>query len=388
VATDGQVLTGGGAGSTRGSAKNTEKTRSFSLRLCIVHHEESGAAPAAPFHGGPELTKPASRRSFLSLSGRDVTNSGKDTKTGSGRASQSAYAPDDVVAERFVVVRQLGAGGLGEVYEVMDQALGAAVALKVLRPDVSTDPVLLERFRREIQNARRITHPNVCRVFDLGIDRAGARQRFFVTMEVLAGESLASYLAARPALTTAEALPLLSQLAAGLQAAHDAGVIHRDLKPANVMIAPGEGDARRVVVTDFGMAISVDQLDLGLTDTWELIGTPEYMAPEQTKRGSATPATDVYALGLIAYEMLTKQRPFSPEATPIAAVVKRRYEPPRPLRALLPDVDAAWDAAIARCLEAEPSKRFQRPAELIAALGAGEAPRERGRFRLSRKPRG
>jgi serine/threonine protein kinase len=326
-----------------------------------------------------------------------VTKTGGQSKRDQGSSSRTVFSSGELIAERFLVVRLLGAGGLGEVYEVTDQALGGPVALKILAPSVSTNPVLLERFRREIQNARRITHPNVCRVFDLGIHRASRQHRFFVTMEVLPGESLAAYLGPRPALTPAEALPLLTQLAAGLQAAHDSGVIHRDLKPANVMFLPVEFAARRVVITDFGLAISVDQLDLGLTDTWELIGTPEYMAPEQTKRGSATPATDVYAMGLIAYEMLTKQSPFDAEATAIATVVKRRYEPPRPLRRVRPDVEPAWEAAIARALEAAPARRFQRPAELVEALGGGgpstggpgqdpaDPAAERGRFRLRRK---
>jgi serine/threonine protein kinase len=302
-----------------------------------------------------------------------TTKTGQDAATSGGARAAGAFAPGDLIAGRFLVGRLLGAGGLGEVYEVTDQALGTVVALKVLSSSVATDPVMLERFRREIQNARRITHPNVCRVFDLGIHAASDQHRFFVTMEVLPGESLAAYLQPRPALTTAEALPILTQLAAGLQAAHDSGVIHRDLKPANVMLLPDP--VRRVVITDFGLAISVDQLDLGLTETWELLGTPEYMAPEQTKRGSATPATDVYALGLIAFEMLTKDSPFAPEATPLATVVKRRYEPPRPLRQVRKDIDPAWDAAIARCLEADPTRRFQRPADVIAALDP-HAPRK------------
>lgn len=305
------------------------------------------------------------------------------TTTGSKKsedaASRPGYAPGALIAERFLVTQLLGAGGLGEVYEVMDQALGSAVALKVLRPSVATDPVLMERFRREIQNARRITHPNVCRVFDMGIDRSGDQHRFFVTMERLAGQTLASYLAPRPPLTTAEALPLLTQLATGLQAAHDSGVIHRDLKPGNIMLVPAEGGAPRVVITDFGLAISVDQLDMGLTETWEMLGTPEYMAPEQTKRGTATPATDVYALGLIAYEMLTKEGPFEPESTAIATVVKRRYEPPRPLRQALPDIEAAWDETLARCLEPDPTRRFQRPAAVVAALGRGRGARKPAR---------
>jgi eukaryotic-like serine/threonine-protein kinase len=311
-----------------------------------------------------------------------VTDQGGNSTTDSTKASPAAFSSGDLIAERFQVVRLVGSGGLGEVYEVVDQALGNPVAIKVLKSAVSTNPVTLERFRREIQNARRITHPNVSRVFDLGVDRSGQQHRFFVSMEMLAGESLASHLASRPALTLAEALPVLTQLAAGLQAAHDSGVIHRDLKPANVMLVPAEAAAPRVVITDFGLAISVDQLDLGLTETWELIGTPEYMAPEQTKRGAATPATDVYALGLIAYEMIAKARPFDPEATPIATVVKRRYEPPRPLRQVLPDVEPAWEEAIARCLEADPARRFQRPAAFIAAL---DAPRPRRRLRLPGK---
>jgi serine/threonine protein kinase len=304
-----------------------------------------------------------------------TTKTGQDAG-GGGSAATGTFTAGELIAGRFLVVRLLGAGGLGEVYEVTDQALGTSVALKILSPSVATDPVMLERFRREIQNARRITHPNVCRVFDLGIHPASDQHRFFVTMEVLAGESLAAHLQPRPALTPAEALPILTQLAAGLQAAHDSGVIHRDLKPANVMLLPDP--ARRVVITDFGLAISVDQLDLGLTETWELLGTPEYMAPEQTKRGSATPATDVYALGLIAFEMLTRRSPFDPEATPLATVVKRRYEPPKPLRQLRKDVDAAWEAAIGRCLEADPTRRFQRPADVIAAL-EGRPPRKAGR---------
>jgi serine/threonine protein kinase len=309
--------------------------------------------------------------------GQTTTSTGPDATSEDSSGGRLTFAPGDLIAGRFLVVRLLGAGGLGEVYEATDQALGTPVALKVLGASVAKDPVMLERFRREIQNARRITHPNVCRVFDLGIHPAADQQRFFVTMEVLPGESLGAYLRSRPALSTAEALPILTQLAAGLQAAHDSGVIHRDLKPANVMLMP-EPAARRVVITDFGLAISVDQLDLGLTETWELLGTPEYMAPEQTKRGSATPATDVYALGLIAFEMLTKQRPFDPEATPLATVVKRRYEPPRALRQVRKDIEPAWDAAVARCLEADPTRRFQRPSEVIAALGA-PPPRKSGR---------
>ena len=213
----------------------------------------------------------------------------------------------------------------------MDQALGGTVALKTLKHGVAKHPVLLERFRREAQNALRVTHPNVCRIRDIGIHEQRGQKRFFLTMELLEGESLAVNLAGRPPLSTAEALPIVTQIAEGLQAAHDSSVVHRDLKPGNVMLlppAPGR-DVPRAVITDFGLAISEEQISLGLTESSELIGTPEYMAPEQTEPGSAAPAIDIYALGLIAFEMLTKQRPFATGATPIETMLLRRRETPR-----------------------------------------------------------
>jgi len=290
--------------------------------------------------------------------------------TNSDRESghETAFLQGDLVGERYRIVRLVGAGGTGEVYEAVDQALGGAVALKTLKQGFSNQPVLLERFRREIQNARRVTHPNVCRIFDMGVHRVGKQQRFFLTMELLSGESLAAYLAEREALSSAAALPLLTQIAAGLQAAHDSGVMHRDLKPGNVVLTAGP--PLRAIITDFGLAISIEQVGMGLTESSELIGTPEYMAPEQIEPSSVTPAADIYALGIIAYEMLAKHPPFEPGGTPIATVLKRRHESPRPLRQLVPGVDPVWEAAILRCLEREPERRFQRPADFIAALVA------------------
>ncbi|HXJ20825.1 MAG TPA: serine/threonine-protein kinase [Polyangia bacterium] len=311
--------------------------------------------------------------------------------TNSDRESghETAFSPGDLVGERYRIVRLVGAGSTGEVYEAIDQALGGAVALKTLKQGFSNQPVLLERFRREIQNARRVTHPNVCRIFDMGVHRVRKQQRFFLTMELLSGESLAAYLAEREALSSAEALPLLTQIAAGLQAAHDSGVTHRDLKPGNVVLVAGPPP--RAIITDFGLAISVEQVGMGLTESSELIGTPEYMAPEQIEPSSVTPAADIYALGIIAYEMLAKHPPFEPGGTPIATVLKRRHESPRPLRQLVPGVEPAWEAAILRCLEREPERRFRRPADFIAALTSPpEGPPERDGWvrRATRKLRG
>ena len=314
-----------------------------------------------------------------------TSSNGDRTNGDADSTARGTFAVGDLVSDRYQIGRLVGSGSTGEVYEATDQGLGVKVALKTLKHAVSKHPVLLERFRREIQNARKVTHLNVCRIFDMGVHKVGKQQRFFLTMELLAGESLAVHLAKRAPYSTDEALPILTQIASGLQAAHDSGVVHRDLKPGNLVMLPGEaGGPMRAVITDFGLAISVEQVGLGLTESSELIGTPEYMAPEQTEPGSATPATDVYALGIIAYEMLTKRRPFDNAATPIATVLKRRHEAPRPLRQLLPDIDPKWEAAIVlRALAREPERRFQRPLDFIAALTSGSppSPSESGRWR-------
>jgi serine/threonine protein kinase len=169
------------------------------------------------------------------------------------------------------------------------------------------------------------------------------------------------------------------QLCAGLQAAHEAGVIHRDLKPGNVMFADPSpsGPGERLAITDFGLALSDEQQDLRLTESGELLGTPEYMAPEQAEPGEMTPATDVYALGLILYEMLTKRQPFAAAVTPLATVLRRRHDPPDPLRQHLPDADPVWESIINRCLEREPQDRYQSAGEVAAAL-EGRFPPEPG----------
>jgi eukaryotic-like serine/threonine-protein kinase len=302
-----------------------------------------------------------------------LTNSSGDVTHHDGPppSDGQTFAPNDVLARRYRIVRLIGTGGTGEVYEAVDTSLGVSVALKTLKPNLAGDAIQLERFRREIQNARKVTHFNVCRIFDIGQHSANGRDRFFLTMELLAGRSLAQRLSSGPAYGTEEALEIAVQIGDGLQAAHDAGVVHRDLKPANIMLlAPPTGKlAPRAVITDFGLALSDEQGDIRLTQSGDLVGTPEYMAPEQSELGPAMPATDVYAFGLILYEMLARRRPFDAEATPLATVLKRRREPPRPLTEVLPKIEPAWATAIGRCLERQPDRRFQRPAEVVAALG-------------------
>jgi serine/threonine protein kinase len=307
-----------------------------------------------------------------------------------------AFKPGDQVASRYMIVRLIGDGGTGEVFEALDTALGVAVALKTLKPAVAGNAVQLERFRREIQNARKVTHPNVCRIFDMGIQSGSGHDRFFLTMELLGGISLAERLDRGHAFSPEAALPVMAQLAEGLDAAHAAGVVHRDLKPGNIMLlpAPAAPGGERAVITDFGLAVSEEQSDMRLTQSDELVGTPDYMAPEQAESGPAMPATDIYALGLILYEMLSKRLPFDAAGTALATVLLRRRAPPRPLHEVAPDVPAAWEAAILRCLEREPSQRFASAGELVAALekglggGPGGAPDGTGFLgRLARKLR-
>jgi eukaryotic-like serine/threonine-protein kinase len=298
-----------------------------------------------------------------------LTNSSDAGETNG--SARSAFAPGDVVAARYKIERLIGSGGTGEVYEALDTALGVSVALKALKPSVAGSAVQLERFRREIQTARKVTHPNVCRIFDIGIQNGSAGlNRFFLTMELLIGPSLADRLEQGDRYVPEEALPIAAQIADGLDAAHAAGVIHRDLKPANIMLLPPPTGrfAQRAVITDFGIALSEDQSEMRLTESDELVGTPEYMAPEQAEPGPATPATDIYAFGLILYEMLSKRQPFETSGTALATVLLRRHSPPRPLREVAPDAPAAWEAAIHRCLEREPARRFASAGAAVAAL--------------------
>lgn len=298
----------------------------------------------------------------------------------------STLAPGDVLADRFEIVRLLGRGGMGTVYEAHDRELDSSVAVKVLRPEIARGASAQDRFRREIHLARQVTHPNACRIFDLGLH---GKTLLFLTMELLEGETLAARLKREGAWSPEAALPIVEQVVAALSEAHRVGVIHRDLKSANVMLVP-DGEGVRAVVTDFGLAIS-KQSGEGRTEhitrTGELLGTPAYMAPEQLERGRTTKATDVYALGLLIYEMMTGELPFSGD-TPISSALQRlRQKAPSP-RQRVPELDRLWERTILRCLEREPEERFQSPGEVVAAL-KGETvplrwtPRRKRRWALS-----
>ncbi len=282
----------------------------------------------------------------------------------------------ELLARRFRIVRFIAAGGMGEVYEAEDTVLGERVALKTLRPELARREDSVRRFTREIQLARRVTHRNVCRIYDLfrhDPERDGGPQRelLFLSMELLEGETLAERLAREGRLEPAEAARIAGEAALGLAAAHRIGVVHRDLKPSNVMLVP-EAGGERVVVTDFGLARlqSGASTEASLTVEGVVVGTPDYMAPEQVAGERIAPATDVYALGVVLYEMVTGERPFTGDS-PLSIAVKRLREMPRPPRTVAPEVPPELERVILRCLARNPRARYRDAAEVAAALGAG-----------------
>lgn len=277
----------------------------------------------------------------------------------------------ELVSGRFRIVSFLGAGGMGEVYEADDLLLHGHVALKTLPALMADDEAAIERLKREIALARRVTHPNVCRVFDVDQHEASSGGVItFFTMELLKGETLAERLRHRGRMTTSAAYPLVKQMAAALTAAHAAGVVHGDLKPGNVILVPNQDQSDRAVVTDFGLALRATTDSMATTTMTGGNpggGTPDYMAPEQIELRRATYATDIYALGTVAYEMITGKLPFEADA-PLDLALKKLRHPPRALHEHVSKLDPRWEAAIHRCLERDANARFKTPEEFSRAL--------------------
>jgi len=286
----------------------------------------------------------------------------------------SVFADGQIVSGRYRIVRFLNRGGMGEVYEAEDQDLKERVALKTLLPAIATDARMIARFKQEIQLSRKISHPNVCNVHDLArhpADGSSPDTTLFLTMEFLPGETLSAKLEREGRMACDAALPLLQQMADALEAAHRAGVIHRDFKPSNVMLVPSP-EGPRAVVTDFGLARSfVPSGETTATRTEGVAGTLDYMAPELLAGQSASAASDVYALGMVAYKMATGALPFSSD-TPLAGAILRSKVPVPSPRTFVPDLDPKWERAILHALDGDRMRRFSRPAHFIAAL-RGEA---------------
>ncbi len=281
------------------------------------------------------------------------------------------------VADRFTVLRFIAEGGMGEVYEARDEVLGERVALKFLSHRNLGDENVTRRFRREIQLARKVTHPNVCRVYDVYQHHAqvpGTQQSVpvaFVTMELLSGETLEDRIQKGGKLSETEAMPVIVQMCRALQAAHEAGIIHRDFKSNNVMLVPGRDEGRqRVVVTDFGLARSMvpnDPSRTPLTADSLILGTADYMSPEQIRGDPVSPKSDLYSLGVVMFEMLTGGKPYN-APNPMQLLVKRVSEPPARPSELTPGISPAWEAVIMSCLAEDPGERPASAEDVVQSL--------------------
>ena len=301
-----------------------------------------------------------------------------------GSAPGSSLTPGAAFGSRYRILRQLGAGGMGVVYQAWDDELGVAVALKVIKPEVSADPRVAaeveHRFKRELLLARQVTHKHVVRIHDIG-EMDGIK---YLTMPFIEGRDLANVLRDEGRLPVARALQIARQVAEGLAAAHEAGVVHRDLKPENVMI-DADGHA---VIMDFGISRSESTAGATMTRTatGAIVGTMEYMAPEQANGQRTDHRADIYSFGLILYDMLAGRSRVAKAGTAIAELMERLHVPARPLPAAAPSLPAV-DAIIARCTQPDPAKRYQTAAELLAALnllGADGQPLRRARVLSAR----
>jgi serine/threonine-protein kinase len=339
--------------------------------LAAVDGKEGISAPAASgpahdavtFDGTPDAAAVGAAPSDAMMRTPAASAAGRATARTvgkvevAGRRSDDGLEPGALLAGRYRIVALLGRGGMGEVYRADDLKLAQAVALKFLPRALERDPGRLGRFLNEIRTAREVSHPNVCRVYDVGeVDG-----RHFLSMEYIDGEDLASLLRRIGRLPSDKALDIARQLCAGLAAAHDKGVLHRDLKPANVML-DGRGKVR---LTDFGLA------EVAGSENGDLAGTPGYMAPEQFAAQPASVQSDVYALGLVLYEVFTGKRVFAADTL---AELRRLHEESRPpsLTSAVHDIDPAVERVILRCLEKDPHNRPASAIAVAAALPGGD----------------
>ena len=277
----------------------------------------------------------------------------------SSEVDEGRFLPGTLLGGRYRIIGLLGRGGMGEVYRATDLALGQSVALKFLPEEAAQDQRLLERFHGEVRIARQVSHPNVCRVYDIG----QAERMPFISMEYVDGEDLSSLLLRIGRLPAVKALETARKLCAGLAAAHDRGIIHRDLKPQNIMMNK-RGD---VVIMDFGLAAIADQLSGAEVRN----GTPAYMAPEQLRGAEVTAKSDIYALGLVLYELFTGKRPY--DAKTVQAMLRQQESAQlTSMTSIAADIDPGVEKAIRRCLDPDPARRPANVLSVAAALPGGD----------------
>ncbi len=270
-----------------------------------------------------------------------------------------------IFAGRYLIIEELGRGGMGQVYRAIDKLINDEIALKLIRPEIAADEKTLERFGRELKIARKIVHKNVGRMHDLAEDRGS----HFITMEYVPGQDLKGLMRQTGRLTVSKAIALTKQICEGLGEAHRLGIVHRDLKPGNIMI-DREGNAR---IMDFGIALTAAGEKAGDVGRW--VGTPAYMSPEQLEGLDVDRRADIYALGILLFEMLTARRPYVGE-TPASVALKQKSEAPPDPQTLNPEIPPPLARVILRCLERNPDKRFPDAEALRAELDRIEAGRD------------
>jgi tetratricopeptide (TPR) repeat protein/predicted Ser/Thr protein kinase len=291
----------------------------------------------------------------------NLTESSAQVRTLSGEFAHPApmLRLGTVLAQRYEILQQLGEGGMGAVYKARDRELDRLVVVKIIRPELARSPETLQRFKQELILARQVTHKNVIRIYDWG-EADGVK---FLTMEYVDGTDLKMLIREQGKFAPAEAVRVMQQICRALDAAHSEGIIHRDLKPSNVMI-----DAQgKVRVMDFGLAQSYETV--GLTLTGALVGTPEYMAPEQAKGEPPDTQSDIFAAGLIFYELLTGKAPY-PADNPLQSLMKRTHQRALPVSHLDNSISLVLSSIVSRCLEADRNNRYRSGAELLSDLEA------------------
>ena len=284
-------------------------------------------------------------------------------------APEPLLSPRQVLAGRFCIIRLIARGAMGVVYEARDEERQTLVAVKTIDRRLAADSAAMDRLRGEVLLVRRLRHPTVCRFLEVYALRTQAGEPLhFLTRDLISGVSLGERMAKRGPFREAEAFPLLLEMAEALSAAHALGLVHRDFKPSNVLLVSHEDALRteKVVVTDFGIGRALlpdrrrteplPQLAVDLLDSLD------HLAPEQLGGGAVTPATDVYALGVVLHQMVTGRLP---SVHPLGPLADSSVVPPE---ALVPELEGRWNDTILRCLERTPGRRFQDPREVVAAL--------------------
>ena len=347
---------------------------------------ESGAPVYRPDAGAQTLTPPPSSSDSPTLvpesSSADTPTLVPESSSAAGQTGAGVSTageawgaggpqPGAVLGNRYEILQALGEGGMGTVYKARDRELDRLVALKVIRPDLARNPAIIQRFKQELILARQVTHRNVVRIFDLG-EADGIK---FITMEFIEGKDLRSLLLEHKKFSPEEAVEIIRQVCLALDTAHGEGVIHRDLKPQNIM-----RDAQgRIVVMDFGLARSL-QSD-GMTQTGALIGTMEYMSPEQGLGQELDQRSDLFTLGLIFYELLSGQVPYKADSA-LASLLKRTQERAAPVSSLDNKVPAVLSNIVSKCLERDSKLRYSSAKELLSDLEAWQGKSAAASIRL------